>query len=124
MYREQTIRKRYTEAFKQKLISDIENGKLTIAQARVKYDIRGSWTIQGWMKKAGKTHLLDKVVRIQLPEEIDRIQQLKREKQKLETALARAYLKIDALEQVIELAEKDYKTDLKKSTAPKRSRRK
>lgn len=124
MYREQTVRKRYSQAFKQQIISDIENGNITISQARKKYDIKGSCTIQKWIKSADKHHLLNKVVRIQMPGEIERIKQLEQEKHKLESALARAYLKIDALEQVIELAEKDYKVDLKKSTAPKRSRRK
>ena len=123
MYHEQTVWKRYSQAFKQQVISAIERGEITIAQARVKYDIRGSYTIQKWMKAADKHHLLDKVVHFQMPDEIDRIKQLEHEKQALESALARAHLKIDALEQVIELAEADYQVDLKKSTAPKRSKK-
>lgn len=122
MYREQTVSKRYSQAFKQQLISDIESGRITISQARKKYDIKGSYTIQKWMKSAGKHHLLNKVVRIQMPGEIERIKQLEQEKQKLESALARAHLKIDALQSVIELAEEDYKVDLKKSTVQMRSK--
>ena len=122
MYREQTVRKRYSQAFKQQIISDIESGKITISQARKKYAIIVSYTIQKWIKAAEKHHLINKVVRVRMPSEIERIKQLDQEKQKLESALARAHLKIDALQSVIELAEEDYKVDLKKSTGRKRSR--
>jgi len=53
-------------SFKQKVISEIESGKLSKSEARRIYGISGETTIQNWIKKLGKLHLLNKVVRIEL----------------------------------------------------------
>ncbi|MDI6802457.1 MAG: hypothetical protein QME58_01260 [Bacteroidota bacterium] len=49
MYK-QRICHRYSQAF-------------TISEARAVYDILGGATIQTWLQKLGKTHLLNKVIR-------------------------------------------------------------
>jgi len=105
---------RYSLAFKQKVISEIESGKITIAQARKIYDIRGKETIYKWLKKFGKNHLIAKVVRVEMKDEMDRIKQLEREKRQLESALAQAHLKILSLESLIDCAEEHYQIDIKK----------
>ena len=40
---------RYSEAFKQKVVEEVSKGKISIAQARRNYDIRGHMTVQRWM---------------------------------------------------------------------------
>ena len=55
---------RYSHAFKQKVVSEIESGKFTIAEARRIYDIKSPGTIPYWLKRYGKNHLLTRVVRI------------------------------------------------------------
>ena len=107
--------KRYSENFKQKVVSEIETGKLTLAQAKKIYDITGCDTIQNWIKKLGKNHLLAKVVRIEMKDETDKLKQLEREKQQLESALAQAHLKIICLESLVESVEEHYKIDVKKN---------
>jgi transposase len=97
--------KRYSIAFKQKVVSEIENGKFSINQARTIYDIPGTSTIQTWLKKFGKHHLLNKVVRIEMKGESSKIKELQRQKRELESALAQAQLKIICLESTIEAAE-------------------
>ena len=52
----QAIVIRYSTAFKQKVVSEIESGQITVAQARKVYDIRGGETIPRWIKKLGKNH--------------------------------------------------------------------
>ena len=121
MHRDQQISKRYSQAFKQKVVSEIETGQITIAQARRLYDIRGGCTIQKWIKALGKNHLLNKVVRIQMPDEIDRVKTLQQEKQQLESALAQAHLQLLRLEKTIELAGQAYGADLKKKFDTKAS---
>jgi transposase len=111
----------YSTAFKLKVISEIESGQLSIEQARKIYNIGGSSTITKWIKKFGKNHLLGKIVRIEMPDEIDQLKTLKKEKAELESALAKAYLKILSLESIIESAEEDLGIDLKKSTVKKQS---
>jgi len=99
------IYKRYSLAFKQKVVSEIENGRFSISQAQRVYEITGAATIQCWIRQFGKTHLLNTIVRIEMKNESDKIRALKREKQQLESALAQAQLKILCLESTIEAAE-------------------
>jgi len=111
----------YSTAFRQKVISEIESGRLSIEQARRIYNIGGSSTITKWIKKYGKNHLLGKRVRIEMEDEIDQIKKLQKEKIELESALAKAHLKILSLETIIESAEEDLGIDLKKSADKRQS---
>ena len=118
--REKTVYK-YSSAFKQKVVSEIECGQLTIEQARKIYNIGGGSTISKWITKLGKNHLLAKIVRIEMRDEIDQLKKLEKEKVELERALAQAHLKILSLETIIESAEEELGIDLKKSTVTKQS---
>jgi transposase-like protein len=120
----QRIIKRYSIAFKQKVVSEIESGKLTVSGARKVYDITGIGTIENWLKKLGKSHLLNKVVRIEMIDEKDKIKELEREKRALESALAQTQLKLLAMESLLETAEEHYGLDfqeIKKNIGTKRS---
>ncbi len=111
--------KRYSEAFKLQVLSEIETGHLTPAQAVRKYGLSHCSMINYWSKRYRKPHLLRKVVRIEMPTEPtqnDIIKQLKTEKQKLESALAQSQLKVIALESLIEVAEQHYQIDIKKNS--------
>ena len=70
METKQKITKQYSLSFKQKVISEIEGGKLTKEGARKLYDIGGGSVINSWIKKFGKEHLLNKVVRIEMKDEV------------------------------------------------------
>ena len=115
------IIKTYSEAFKRQVVSDLENGGLTFTEAKTLYGIKGGNTIQNWVRKFGKYHLLNRVVKIQVKEEVDQIKKLTQEKKKLESALATSQVKIYALEELIELAKEDYGIDLKKNSGQKQS---
>lgn len=119
----QRITKRYSMAFKQKVVSEIESGKLSISGARKVYGITGIGTIENWLKKLGKSHLLNKIVRIEMIDEKDRIKELEREKRALESALAQTQLKLIAMESLLETAEEHYGIDfqeIKKNFGTKR----
>ena len=82
---------RYSEAFKLKVVTELENGKLTsIEHAKRKYGVKGHLTITRWLKKYGRGHLLPRIVRIEMPNERDQIQKLKEENHRLKLALADA----------------------------------
>jgi transposase-like protein len=104
----------YSQAFKQKVLKEIENGKYSISQARMVYDIRGKMTIQKWIKKIGKNELLGKRVRIEMRTELDKIKQLQEEKKELEKAVSKLTLKNLALETQIEILEEESGIDSKK----------
>jgi transposase-like protein len=106
---------RYSFSFKQQVIREIEEDELTIEAAKRKYGITGSKTVQNWLRKFGKGHLLNQIIRVETMEERDRIKYLENEVKKLKLALADSLLAQRSLEVVIEEAGKEYKTDLKKS---------
>lgn len=115
MVEPRTIR-RYSMAFQQKVVSEIEAGRLNITQAQRLYDIRGAETITGWLRKRGKNHLLTHVVRVQMADETSKVKQLEKEKQRLESALAQAHLKILTLESTLEVLEEKSGMSAKKKT--------
>ena len=113
--------KRYSTAFKQKVIKEIENGHLTKEGARKLYGIGGGTTIQNWIKQFGKLHLLNKIVRIELKDELSKLKELEKQKKELESALAQAHLKLVTYESIIEVAEEELGIDLKKNLKPELS---
>lgn len=55
--------KRYTPAFKEKVLKELEDGTLvSYEDAMRKYNINGSMTIKRWIEKSGKENLKHKVV--------------------------------------------------------------
>ncbi len=111
---------RYSSAFKQKVIIEVEEGLYNISEASRVYKV-STKSIYKWLKELGKDHLINKIVRVQMRGEADRIKELEIEKQKLEAALAQAHLKIITLESTIESAEELYKIDFKKKSGTKAS---
>jgi len=105
---------RYSIAFQQKVVGEIESGELSIGDARRLYDIRGCETIQKWIRKFGKNHLLGKVVRIEMKDEKDRVRELEKKIRQLETALADEHIKNAVLESLVDIAREKYGIDLKK----------
>ena len=104
---------RYSESFKQQVVSEIESGKYTIGEAIRIYGV-SNHSIHKWCRKLGKAHLTGKVVKVQKIGESDRIKELEKEKQALEHALAQAHLKILTLESTLEVATEQTGVDFKK----------
>lgn len=79
---------RYSLCFKRQVVEDLETGRLdSIEAARRHYGIGGSDTIQRWLRKYGKNHLLGKVVIVQKPDEKDQIRELRRQVAELQRVL-------------------------------------
>ena len=79
---------RYSDCFKRSIVEEIEKNGLSIEDCRRKYAIGGSTTIQKWLKKYGKNHLLNKIVRVETIDEIQEIKALKKEIKALKEAYA------------------------------------
>jgi transposase-like protein len=125
----QRISLRYSISFKHKVVREIEEEGLTMTAAASRYGIKGGSTVSTWIKRFGKHHLLNKVVRIETMDEKDRVKQLEEENKKLKLALADSLMEKRCLEVVIEEADKAYQLGLKKkldelaSTGSKRNTR-
>jgi transposase-like protein len=84
---------RYSEAFKQQVVSELEDGRYGSPYAASQaYGIRGTTTIQRWVREYGKSHLLSKVVRVEKQGEPGEIKRLKERVRQLETTLADAHM--------------------------------
>ena len=121
--KEDRIVKRYSTAFKHKVVNEIESGKLSISGAQKLYSIGGSLTIQKWIKKLGKLHLLNKIVRVELKDEISKLKELEKRNRELESALADAHIKIVTYETLIEVAEEELGVDIKKNSKSEQLKR-
>jgi transposase-like protein len=119
MAKQQGTTLRYSISFKQKVVREIEEEGLTFSEARRRYDIRGGQTLQNWVASFGKNDLLNKIVRVEMKGEKDRVKELEAELKKLKIALADATLAKDALETLIDVVNEHYETDVKKNLGPK-----
>ena len=100
---------RYSEAFKLKVVSELESGELSsMAEARRKYGIGGGSTVANWVKKYGKNHLLGKVVKVETVEDRDEKKELEERIAQLERALADAKLKEVLSESYLRVACKQF----------------
>ena len=106
---------RYSISFKQKVVKEIEEGGLGIAEAGRRYGIKGGGVIQNWIKQFGKNHLLNKIVRVEVRGENDRVKELEAEIKKLKIALADATMEKHVLEKLIGTVNEHYQTDVKKN---------
>lgn len=71
------------------VVQELESGALsTVAEARRRYGIRGKGTVQYWLRKYGKNHLRNKVIKVQTPNDRDQVQVLKKRIRELEKSLA------------------------------------
>jgi transposase-like protein len=117
----QDITYSYSLAFKQKVVSEIESGHLTVAEAKRVYDITHSNTLYRWIRQLGKDHLIKKVIRVEMKDEKDKLKELERKNRELESALAQAHIKTIVLESVIESIDDLYGIDAKKKFGSKAS---
>lgn len=105
---------RYSDCFKLNVVTEIEKNGLTIQEARLKYGIKGGATIQKWLVKFGKNHLLNKVVRVETKDERNELKRLLDENKKLKIAYAELAIDHKLSEKVLEKADEMMGLDLKK----------
>jgi len=99
------IVRRYSEAFKLQVVSELDSGKLgSIAEARERYGIAGKMTVQSWLRKYGKEHQRTRIIRVETPNERDQLKKLKQENERLKRALADEHLKAALYESWFEVA--------------------
>lgn len=114
MTKKQKTTTRYSDCFKLQVVEEIEKNGLSIEECRRKYAIGGGETIQRWLVKFGKQHLLNKIIRVETREEIDELKRLRAENAALKQAYAELSLHHKCSEKVIEVADELFDLDLKK----------
>jgi transposase-like protein len=96
---------RYSEAFKLQVVRELEQGRFgSIAEVRRAYGVRGSATVDAWIRRFGKDHLLGKVVRVMKADEQAEVQALRKQVKDLKGALADAHLDLKFESAYVKLA--------------------
>lgn len=104
---------RYSEAFKQKVVSELEEGRFgSPYEASQAYGITGTTTVRRWVREYGKSHLLRKVVRVEKQGEPGEIKRLKERVRKLEAALADTHMDWAIAESYLEILCERTNTDI------------
>ena len=112
-----TTYKRYSEAFKRQVVLEYEAG-VSVNALQKKYNIGGTETIRGWIKKYAKDGFRHELIRIQTSEEINRIKTLEGQVEELQQALGKVMLEKLKLESILEELEEAYGVEVKKNAAP------
>ena len=78
---------RYSAAFKLQVVNEVESQGVTAESVRRKYGIRGTNTVNKWVRKYGNG-TRGKIIRVETPKEIDEVKRLKERLKRLEGLLA------------------------------------
>ncbi len=79
---------RYSMSFKHQVVQELESGRFSsISQANKHYGIAGASTVRSWLVNYGRNHLCAKVVRVEKPDEKDKMLELKRQIKQLKEVL-------------------------------------
>ncbi len=94
---------RYSEAFKLAVVRELESGGRPFAEVARKYGIRGTTTVQRWVRQYGNG-TRGKVIRVEKPEEINELRQLRERLRRMEQALANAHLDLALEREYVRIA--------------------
>ncbi|HEX5167553.1 MAG TPA: transposase [Cyclobacteriaceae bacterium] len=107
------VRTKINSHQKRLVIKSIQEGRMTIAEANVAYNIKGGDTIRKWLRDSKK----DSYVDIDSNESI--MPTLNNSTQDLQLALRQANLKVLALETMIDVAEEELRIKIRKKSGAK-----
>lgn len=120
MKRQKRQRRVFSEALKKQVVKDIENGKASIASVCREFSV-SDVSVYNWIHKY--SHFLQKgaTLVVEHHSEVYRSKELEKELKEVQAALGKKQLEIEFLETLIELANKEFGTDLKKNYSSMRS---
>ena len=101
------IRKIYDERLKRHVVEELESGELSLADCSREYGVPRT-LLKHWTKEYGRFRPERSIVEVVMKSEKERIAEL-------EKALSDATLQNRVYEEIIKIADKKYKTDLKKT---------
>ncbi len=113
----------YSEAFKRKVVMEVENGLLSKDAAKYRYGISGNSRVLEWCRKYGRLRHPQTQTRTVMPKKrTARLEsELERRVKELEKALAEATTKVEVYEALLEVAKEKTGIDIKKNFGTKPS---
>ena len=126
-YRKRTQRD-YSMSLKLQIVQQIERGELSTCQAQKEYGVQSRSTIMLWLRKFGKFDWdyqtpsnMPKTPEQRIMELEAKVRLLEKQKSLLEHQATRSDQKAIIFDMMIDLAEKEYKIDIRKNSSPEQS---
>lgn len=117
--------KDYTLSFKLQLVREVENGELSLAQAKMKYGIQGESTVRKWLQKYGNfdwehqtPSRMPKTPEQKILELEAKVKLLEKQNAFLTAQNTRADKKAIIFDMMIDIAEKEYNIEIRKNSSP------
>lgn len=118
----------YSMSLKLQIVSEIEKGNISITQTRKQYGIQSHATILNWLRKFGNFDWenqtptqMAKTPEQKIMELEAQVKLLEKQKALLERQAFVADKKAILFDMMIDLAEKEYRIDIRKNSAPEQS---
>lgn len=120
--------KDYSLSFKLSVVSEIEQGHLSVTSSQKKYGIQGNATVINWLRKYG-TFDWENQSPSNMPKSKDqkileleqRIKVLEKQKTFLEKQAERSDMKAAFFDMMVDMAEKEYNISIRKNSLPDQS---
>lgn len=113
----------YSEEFKWKVVQEVLSGRFTKEEARKVYGIKSNCAILYWMRKySGIKDYRKGGVPLGQPETMQKMKEINQEQKRikeLEEALNRERIRADLWQKMVEIAEAEYKIDIRKKSGAK-----
>ncbi len=120
--------KDYSKSFKLSVVREYETGCVSLSALQRKYGIQGNGTVKRWVRKyanfdvANKSnHPMEKNKEQKLLELEQKVRMLERKNARLEKELEKKGFKADYFDMMIDIAEKEYRIDIRKNSLPVQS---
>ena len=108
------VQRFFSEDLRKEVVKHIESGHLSVVQASREYDVTAQ-CIYKWLNKYSRNLKTGKRIVMEKDSVDKTIIELRKRIQDLEAALGRKSLESDLYKTMVELASKEYKTDIKKN---------
>ena len=111
--------KQYETSFRRWLVQEIESGRMTWQEARTRFELpfRFDMVYKEWQKKYSQEIVLS--LPLMTAEERINLKKLEARNKELEKQLELAQMRLTAVNTMIDIAEKEYKLEIRKKSGPK-----
>lgn len=119
-FREESVDlKKYETSFRRWLVQEIESGRMTWQEARTRFELpfRFDMIYKDWQRRYSQEIVLS--LPLMTAEERINLKKLEARNKELEKQLELAQMRLTAVNTMIDIAEKDYKLEIRKKSGPK-----
>lgn len=108
--------RRFSEEIKKQTVKDIEAGKCSVTEASRELSV-SIQAVYNWVHRYSRYLTKNRIMVVEDKSEAYRSKELEKKLHDLEAALGRKQMEIDYLSKIIDFANEEYGTDLKKNIA-------